>query len=158
MTIHILRKEIGLKTLISKGWKKFNRKYSRGIKQWLKRYLPDILLTAAIITGVFYVYGINTATVYGYKASDIPVHNLWVNEMDNNNIFANGVYPHGFHCIIYYLHAAFGIQTYILFRVFSIVQTLFIHLVLLLSLRVICRVRFSPYIGTAAYLMLNIYN
>ena len=63
MTIHILRKEIGLKTLISKGWKKFNRKYSRGIKQWLKRYLPDILLTAAIITGVFYVYGINTATV-----------------------------------------------------------------------------------------------
>ena len=56
MTIHILRKEIGLKTLISKGWKKFNRKYSRGIKQWLKRYLPDILLTAAIITGVFYVY------------------------------------------------------------------------------------------------------
>ena len=39
MTIHILRKEIGLKTLISKGWKKFNRKYSRGIKQWLKRYL-----------------------------------------------------------------------------------------------------------------------
>ena len=54
----------------------------------LKRYLPDILLTAAIIAGVFYVYGINTATVYGYKASDIPVHNLWVNEMDNNNIFA----------------------------------------------------------------------
>ena len=78
--------------------------------------------------------------------------------MDNNNIFANGVYPHGFHCIIYYLHAAFGIQTYILFRVFSIVQTLFIHLVLLLSLRVICRLCFSPYIGTAAYLMLNIYN
>ena len=158
MTIHILRKEIGVKTLISKGWKKFNRKHSRGIKQWLKRYFPDILLTTAIIAGVFYVYGINTATVYGYKASDIPVHNLWVNEMDNNNIFANGVYPHGFHCIIYYLHAAFGIQTYILFRVFSIVQTLFIHLVLLLSLRVICRVRFSPYIGTAAYLMLNIYN
>ena len=26
MTIHILRKEIGLKTLISKGWKKFNHK------------------------------------------------------------------------------------------------------------------------------------
>lgn len=86
MTIHILRKEIGVKTLISKGWKRINRKYSRGIKQWLKRYLPDILLTAAIIAGVFYVYGINTATVYGYKASDIPVHNLWVNEMDNNNI------------------------------------------------------------------------
>ena len=158
MTIHILRKEIGVKTLISKGWKKFNRKHSRGIKQWIKRYFPDILLTTAIIAGVFYVYGINTATVYGYKASDIPVHNLWVNEMDNNNIFANGVYPHGFHCIIYYLHAAFGIQTYILFRVFSIVQTLFIHLMLLLSLQVICRVRFSPYIGTAAYLMLNIYN
>ena len=158
ITIHVLRGEVGIKTLILKGWKKFWNKYSEKIKRWLICYLPDILLTVAIIIGVFYVYGTNTVTVFGYKASDIPVHNLWINEMDNNNIFANGVYPHGFHCMIYYLHAAFGIKTYILLRVFCIVQTLFIHLALLVSLKVICKVRFTPYIGTAAYLMLNIYN
>ena len=156
--MRLLRKEVGVKTLAAMKLKKFQGKYSNRIKSWTIRYLPDILLTTAIIIGVFYVYGTNTVTVFGYKASDVPVHNLWINEMDNNNIFAKGVYPHGFHCMIYYLHAVFGIKTYILLRVFCIVQTLFIHLMLLLSLQVICRVRFSPYIGTAAYLMLNIYN
>ena len=156
--MRLLRKEVGVKTLAAIKLKKFQSKYSNRIKSWTIRYLPDILLTTAIIIGVFYVYGTNTVTVFGYKASDVPVHNLWINEMDNNNIFAKGVYPHGFHCMIYYLHAVFGIKTYILLRVFCIVQTLFIHLVLLASLKVICKVRFTPYIGTAAYLMLNIYN
>ena len=156
--MRLLRKEVGVKTLAAMKLKKFQGKYSNRIKSWTIRYLPDILLTTAIIIGVFYVYGTNTVTVFGYKASDVPVHNLWINEMDNNNIFAKGVYPHGFHCMIYYLHVVFGIKTYILLRVFCIVQTLFIHLVLLASLKVICKVRFTPYIGIAAYLMLNIYN
>ena len=39
-----------------------------------------------------------------------------------------GVYPHGFHCMIYYLHVVFGIKTYVLLRLFSLVQVLFIHL------------------------------
>ena len=156
--MRLLRKEVGVKTLAAIKLKKFQSKYSNRIKTWIIRYLPDILLTTAIIIGVFYVYGTNTVTIFGYKASDVPVHNLWINEMDHNNVFANGVYPHGYHCMIYYLHAAFGIKTYILLRVFCIVQTLFIHLVLLASLKVICKVRFTPYIGTAAYLMLNIYN
>ena len=158
VAIHILRREVGVKTMISKGWKNFKNQYSDKIKKWLVCYWPDLLFTIAIIVGVFYVYGVNTVTVFGYKASDVPVHNLWINEMDHNNIFANGVYPHGFHCIIYYLHATFGIKTYILLRVFSIVQTLFIHLALLVSLKVICKLRFTPYIGTAAYLMLSIYS
>lgn len=112
--MRFLRKEVGVKTLAAMKLKKFQGKYSNRIKSWTIRYLPDILLTTAIIIGVFYVYGTNTVTVFGYKASDVPVHNLWINEMDNNNIFAKGVYPHGFHCMIYYLHAVFGIKTYIL--------------------------------------------
>ena len=156
--MRLLRKEVGVKTLAAMKLKKFQGKYSNRIKSWTIRYLPDILLTTAIIIGVFYVYGTNTVTVFGYKASDVPVHNLWINEMDNNNIFAKGVYPHGFHCMIYYLHAVFGIKTYVLLRVFCFTQTLFIHLAILVSLKAICKVRFTPYIGTAAYLMLNIYS
>ena len=156
--IHVLRKELGIKTLLSRKCKAFSQQYSKQIKWWLAQYWPDLLFFCLIMVGVFYIYGTNIVTVFGYKASDVPVHNLWINEMDHNNIFANGVYPHGFHCIIYYLHAAFGIRTYILLRVFCVVQTLFIHLALLVSLKVICRVRFTPYLGTAAYLMIAIYN
>ena len=110
------------------------------------------------MAGVFYLYGSNTVTVFGYKASDVPVHNLWINNMSNNEIFSKGVYPYGFHCVIYYLHTAFGIKTYILMRVFCVTQTLFIHLALLVSLKVISKNRIAPYIGTEAYLFLNVFS
>lgn len=156
--ISVLRKELGIKTLLLKACKNFSYKYSKRIKVWIRHSWPDVVFTALIVAGVFYIYGTNTATVFGYKASDVPVHNLWINEMEKNNIFANGVYPHGFHCVIYYLHATFKIRTYVLLRVFCVVQTLFIHLALLVSLKVLCRERFTPYMGTIAYLMLNIYS
>ena len=154
----VLRRENGVKTLASKGYRSVVGNRGKQVRKMFLHCLPDLLLTAAIIAGVCYIYGINAVTVFGYKASDIPVHNQWVNEMDSNQIFSQGVYPHGFHCMIYYLHAAFGIKTYILFRVFAFVQTLYVHLALLVSLKVICKARFTPYFGAAAYLMLNIYN
>ena len=136
----------------------FLKKYGKAIRTQLFRWFPDLVLTGLIVAGVCYVYGYNVVTVFGYKASDVPVHNLWINNMSNNQIFSKGVYPYGFHCVIYYLHTAFGIKTYILLRVFGLVQTLFIHLALLISLKVICKARYTPYFGTAAYLMLKIYS
>ena len=67
--------------------------------------------------------------------------------MDKNQIFKMGVYPHGFHCMIYYLHVVFGIKTYVLLRLFSLVQVLFIHLAIVGCLRMICKARFTPYIA-----------
>ena len=122
------------------------------------KYLPDILLTAAVVAGVLYIYGTNMFTVYGYKASDLPVHNYWVNMMDDNKVFGDGVYPFGFHCVIYYLHVVFGIKTYVLFRVFALVQTIFIHLAIVVSMKILCKTRYAPYIGTGIYLMANIFS
>ena len=156
--LHVLRGEIGIKTLLLTGYRKLSARYGLKICRNLRKWLPDLLLTVMVIAGVFYLYGYDTVTVFGYKASDVPVHNLWINNMSNNEIFSKGVYPYGFHCVIYYLHTAFGIKTYILLRVFCVVQTLFIHLALLVSLKVICKNRIAPYIGTAAYLFLNIFS
>ena len=78
--------------------------------------------------------------------------------MDDNKIFGAGVYPYGFHCIIYYLHQVFGIKTYILFRVFALVQTIFIMLSLLVSLKMLCKTRFAPYIGIGLYIMGNLFS
>ena len=39
---------------------------------------------------------------------------FWINEMSRGKIFAKGVYPFGFHCIIYYLHAVFRFDTYVI--------------------------------------------
>lgn len=154
----ILRGEIKVKTLLSKSIRK---KYSGcfwGKSKRFLHYLPEWILTGAVIAGVLYIYGTNIFTEFGYKASDVPVHNYWVNMMDDNKIFGAGVYPYGFHCIIYYLHQVFSIKTYILFRVFALVQTIFIHLALLVSLKILCKTRFAPYIGTGLYLMGNLFS
>ena len=126
------------------------------IKKIWKR-IPELILCLAVVAGILYVYGLNNFTEYGYKASDMPVHNYWINLMDKNQIFKMGVYPHGFHCMIYYLHVVFGIKTYVLLRLFSLVQVLFIHLAIVGCLRMICKARFTPYIAAGLYLMASIF-
>lgn len=155
---YILHGEIGWKTLLFGRKEEKKRSYHRqDVKRWIN-YVPDLLLTALLIAGVCYVYGRNAVTVYGYKASDMPVHTYWVNLMDENHIFGAGVYPHGYHCIIYYLHKVFGFPTYVVMRVFGFVQTIFVHLALLVPLRALCKNRYTPYIGTAVYLMGNFFS
>lgn len=155
---YILHGEIGWKTLFfgRKEKKKVSHK-KENVKRWIG-YVPDLVLTVLLIAGVCYVYGKNAITVYGYKASDMPVHTYWINLMDENHIFGAGVYPHGYHCVIYYMHEVFGFRTYVLMRVFGFVQTIFIHLALLVPLRALCKNRYTPYMGTAVYLLGNFFS
>ncbi len=154
----VLHGEIGWKTLLFGRKEKKKTLYKKeDVKRWIS-YIPDLILTALIVAGVCYVYGKNAVTVYGYKASDMPVHTYWVNLMDENHIFGAGVYPHGYHCVIYYLHKVFGFKTYVVMRVFGFVQTIFVHLAILVPLRALCKNRYTPYIGTAVYLFGNFFS
>lgn len=154
---YVLRGELGIKSLFCQIRQKTIGKWRAGKGKKIIQYLPDILLTAAVVAGVLYVYGGVMFHVYGYKASDIPVHNYWINMMCDNKVFGAGVYPYGFHCMIYYLHEVFGIKTYVLLRVFALVQTIFIHLAVLLVLKGLCRSRYTPYFGIGCYLMVQMF-
>ncbi len=151
----ILSGTYGVKTAIADIVEKLPHRSLKGKKKWV--YLPDVLLFLIAIAGILYIYGPNNFTEYGYKASDMPVHNYWINLMDSNQIFKMGVYPHGFHCMIYYLHVVFNIKTYILLRLFSLVQVIFIHLAIIICLKMLCKARFTPYIGFGIYLMVDLF-
>lgn len=125
-------------------------------RQWLNVLLELVVLGAAI-AAITYVYAPNMVEALGYKASDIPVHNYWINELDRNNIWVAGVYPYGFHIVIYYLHVVFGIKTYVLLRIFGTVQTYFVYLALIVALKMVCKGRFTPYFGVLFYVM-DIFN
>ncbi len=115
------------------------------------RNLPDLILFL-ILTGVLvWAYGINLVRNFGYCASDIPVHNYWINAMEQNDIFVAGIYPYGFHCVIYYIYTVFGIPVYVLLRIFCFVQTLMIHYCLLAFGKSCCKTRFAAYAGTFLY-------
>lgn len=117
----------------------------------------DWIGTIAIILLVCWQYGTNLFCYFGYTASDMLVHNYWVNSMNTNDIFVGGVYPFGFHCIIYYIHSVFGIETYVILRVFSLIETTLIHVMLLCFLRLVCKLETMAYVVTAVYLVINMW-
>ena len=99
----------------------FLGKCAAGIKRLAKFFYRHIVknpIQSMLLLGIgvclCWIYGRQIILVYGYRASDIPVHMSWINEMSRGKIFAKGVYPFGFHCIIYYLHAVFRFDTYVI--------------------------------------------
>ncbi|MCI8718887.1 MAG: amino acid ABC transporter permease [Lachnospiraceae bacterium] len=126
----------------------------------IKNHFFDWVLTTVVTIVFLWMYGTKKLEIFGYTASDMPVHNYWINAMgnginnpENNNIFVAGVYPFGFHCVIYYLHTVFKFETYVLMRIFSLVQLLFIHYVLLAFLRGCCKARYFPYGAVLVYIL-----
>lgn len=118
----------------------------------------DWVFTLGILGLILWQYGCNMFWNMGYCFSDMPVHNYWINALEDNHLFVAGVYPQGFHCIIYYLHKMFGFYTFVLLRMFGLVETLMIHLVLLIFMKACCRTRYTPYMGMILYLFANVWN
>lgn len=135
----------------------FGVKAAEGIVKRIRRNLPDLLLVGGLSALLLYLFGTNAVTNYGYCASDVPVHNYWINALGENRPFVAGVYPFGFHCVIYYLHEVFGIATYVLLRLFWLVQTMMIHYVLLAFIRLCCKSKYICYLGVGIYAAVDIF-
>ncbi len=116
-----------------------------------------IMLLSLLGFNVWY-YSYQTVTKYIYGASDIIVHHRWINEMDNGTIFWHGIYPFGFHNVIYFLHHFFGFQTVSLLRVFGVIETIFIYLMLYLFLRKVCRSKYIPFFGMFLFTLPDLFN
>lgn len=123
----------------------FYREVVCDVLQWI--------LAGAVLAALFWIYGRQLVLTYGYRASDIPVHLNWINQMSRGNLFVSGVYPFGFHCMVYYLHTVFRVDTYMILCLFYLVQVFFIHMVLLAMLKMLCRSKYLPYAGTLIYIL-----
>lgn len=135
----------GVKTLCSALWKRF----------WGNKL--DCVLVIAVMAAFVVSYGKNAFESYGYCAADIIVHNYWINALSRGELFVAGVYPFGFHCVIYYLHIVFHIETYVLLRLFWFVQSLLIHFMLLAFIRICCKSRYAAYAGILAYMFVKVF-
>ena len=147
---------MGWKTLTLHIWvivKQYLFRFGRMMGRFLFRRTLDTFLVLAMSAALFYIYGSNIFQYYGYKASDLLVHNYWINAMNDNHIFVAGVYPHGFHCIVYYLHAVFGFDTYVILRIFAFPQNVMIHIMLFAFLKLCCKSKYMAYLGTFLYIL-----
>lgn len=152
--VRVLEKKQGLRTTLGNifGWLIHKGKNLGGlVRSLLKGRQSDWILTGLLSGLILGFYGTIMLEAFGYIASDMPVHNYWINAMGENQIFVAGIYPFGFHTVIYYLHTVFGIDTYVLLRVFALVQTFLIHGMLLLFLKGFCKSKYTPYIAVLLY-------
>lgn len=156
----VVEKELGVKTLLLRVLRFLFHKLvsflGRCIRVILKHPLECVVFLALGVLA-WYMYGQNLLEHFGYCASDIPVHNYWINYMSRDQLFVAGVYPFGFHCIVYYLHAVFGLETYVMLRVICFIQTLIVHWALLFFLRSCLKSRYIAYLGVAVYMGSNLF-
>lgn len=130
----------------------------RWIKRTIKRAMRPIccVIKSHMLEGILFVVCMFFFVMYfapyfyehyGYRTSDMMVHQNWINAMDHGILFSDGIYPMGMHAIIYYIHEVFGIHTYILMQFFPFVSDIYIFVMLLVVIKSICRFRYTPYIG-----------
>lgn len=151
---------LGIRSAVSKfgewmksGCRYFGKFFCRYI---VKKPIQSVFLIF-ICGSLLWIYGRQIILTYGYRASDIPVHLSWINQMSRGKIFSKGVYPFGFHCMIYYLHTVFGVDTYVILCEFFFVQVIYLHAVLLTMLKLLCKTKYLPYIGVFAYIVGNFF-
>lgn len=151
---HYILREIGFKTFIRHRWqeiKVFLRVAFRNIRRLIKEnyaVLPFIAIFTALLWSIC---GSGILNNWGYGASDVPVHNYWINGLIDNNIYNAGIYPMGMHCMLYYLSVMLNIPVYVTLRLFWLVQFAMIAVMLLLFLRGVCKNKFLPYVGAMMF-------
>lgn len=79
-------------------------------RKCLKKSWPEILLVGGIICYDIWFMTYNLFTYHCYQFPDIPVHQSWIYELEQGNIYADGIYPFGMHIVIYFLRIFFHIR------------------------------------------------
>ena len=145
-----VHRELGFKNFVRhrlQEIKVFLRVALRNIWRLTKENFIILPFLVLFILLVWKVCGPGILENWGYGASDIPVHNYWINGLIENNIYVAGIYPMGMHCMLYYLAEMLGITVFVTLRLFWLVQFSMIAMMLLLFLRGQCKNKFLPYIG-----------
>ena len=158
---HYILREMGFKTFMRHRWqeiKVFLRVAVRNLWRLLKENFLDIPFLVLFALLVWKICGPGILHNWGYGASDIPVHNYWINGLIENNIFVAGIYPMGMHCMLYYLSTMLGIPVYVTLRLFWLVQYSMIAVMILAFLKGHCKTKFLPYLGIMMFVGAKYFN
>lgn len=147
---HYILRELGFNTFMAHRWQELKKPLMiirRHLWRLIKENILDIPFLIIFGLLVWKVCGPGILNNWGYGASDVPVHNYWINGLIENNIYVAGIYPMGMHCMLYYLSMMLNIPAYVTLRLFWLVQYTMIALMILVFLKCHCKTRFLPYLG-----------
>lgn len=143
--------------LIEHGRKYLRILYKALFSHFFRHFLEWGMIISLMVYNIWY-YGYHNITKYAYGAPDIIVHHYWINQMDEGVIFFKGVYPFGFHNVIYFLHNFFSIDILSILRMFGVIEALIIYLMIYILLRKICHSRYIPIIAMLLFTLPDFYD
>ena len=151
---HYILWELGFKSFMRHRWQEIRvllRMMAGNIVRLLKENFWDIPFFVLFVFLIWEICGSGILNNWGYGASDVPVHNYWINGLIENNIYIAGIYPMGMHCVLYYLAVMLEIPVYVTLRLFWLVQYAMIAVMILAFLKGVCKNRFLPYLGSMMF-------
>lgn len=149
-------RRVGRKTfwrIMAQKTKRFRIAVTRWLWEYVVCHIPEWMAAVGLVALIWYLFGGSFLDNYGYAASDIPVHNYWINELSKDNLFCAGIYPFGMHTQVYYLHQVFGIETYVLLRLWGLISVFGLCGGLLGFLGWLCKSKtLLPFLGVYLYI------
>ncbi len=102
---------------------------------------------------VYFSWGAFQNTSYGY--GDQYVHHAWIQGLIQGEIFLDGVYPAGMHCMLYAIHTLLGVSLYNLLLFFGCIQCILFLAASYCLLRELFHWRFTPIFVLAGFVLLE---
>ena len=155
---HFLLRELGFRSFVHhrlREMKSFLRWAGRQLMRLLKEVWLDLPFLAAFLWVMWKVSWPGIFHYWGFGASDLPVHNYWINGLIDNQLYIAGIYPMGMHCVLYYLATVLRMPVYVTLRLFWLIQYTMIAVVLLAFLKGCCKTRFLPWLGLLGFVGLK---
>lgn len=155
---HYILRELGFRSFLRHRLKEVCKAFKFLLRQavrLLKELWLDLPFLCILIYLIWKVCGDGILNNWGYGASDVPVHNYWINGLVENKLYIAGIYPMGMHCMLYYLATVLNIPVYVTLRLFWLVQYSMIVFMLLLFLKGCCKTKFLPYLGAIGFVGLK---
>lgn len=78
-------------------------------RQLARNWLEYLLLFGLVIYNIWFLTH-NVMLYHSYQFSDIPVHQSWIYELEQGNLYSDGIYPFGMHIMIYFVRVIFGLN------------------------------------------------
>lgn len=154
--VRFLKRENSLRFTLRIFFRWAGRNLKRGMKAFFLAARWNLFEFVLFVgCSAFILYFFSVTNHFGPRASDLVVHMYWINEVDNGNLFCNGIYPFGMHALLYYMHTVFDMSTARIVLLFAPVQTFYIFTMLLVFLKEICRFRYTPYLTYIAFAVGN---
>ncbi|MBP3568933.1 MAG: hypothetical protein J6K04_07180 [Lachnospiraceae bacterium] len=149
------------------GWKNFllleRRKLIRAIEKFCKRlggfykkhWLEYSVLLISLVYGMIYFsWGVFHEQSYGF--GDMYVHHSWIYGLAEGTIFSAGVYPEAMHCVIYSIHALFGVEIYNCMLFLAGIHLVIILVSAYCFMKEIFAWRFSPVFALVLFLTVDV--